>query len=499
MFVFTLTIRVRGIDRNFGLLGDQIRDWSIALRPLNELPLVGPPTHFGGYTIGPAFYWILWVIRVTVGPWFDNLPHAGGIGQAILQSGVDSILLVAVWKRTQSLWIALTTIVLLATAAYDLSLAAVIWNPVVGSTLAKLAIALVLLDWPRRSTVAVAVTAAAAWSAVHAYTGAIFVALGVFVALLIDPFSRSDRKTDRAETLYHRYRSLRHWWHSPLGLSARNGLVIAIVVVLLQLPYAAHQASIRFSDSAMGVVTGSLGQILSGNEPPQFARSLASYVRAFNGIQVAPFQAPWAIWLLMAGVVIFAIRYRHDRTLVTVTLLPQVAALLGYAFFLGDLDNYYYLSLMPGVVLAMVLSATALPRGPQRGRERVGSERGSRVGVGWRPLARIVSVALFVGSLALVPARIRYAAPLHKMPEYGALVDGSRKMAGRAQPMRAIETEFNLPFTGDADYVYQVLGGRIDSESSWIGVIKSDGSVSYQKVSGPREPANQSDVGLPKP
>jgi hypothetical protein len=465
-FVSTLIIRVSGIDRNFGLLGDQIRDWSIALRPLNELPFVGPPTHFGGYTIGPAFYWILWAIRVTVGPWFDNLPHAGGIGQAMLQSGVDTILLVAVWKRTQSIWIALTTIVLLATAAYDLSLAAVIWNPVVGSTLAKLAIALVLLDWPRRSAAAVAVTAAAAWSAVHAYTGAIFVALGVFVALLIDPFARGDG---------------RHRWHSPLGLSARNGLVIAVVMVLLQLPYAAHQASIRFSNSAMGVVTGSLGQILSGTERPQFARSLASYVRAFNGIQVAPFQAPWAIWLLMAGVVIFAITYRRDPTLLTVTLLPQVAALLGYAFFLGDLDNYYYLSLMPGVVLAIVLSATALP------------------GVAWRPLARMVGVALFVGSLALVPARIRYAAPLHKMPEYGALVDGSRKMARRASPMRAIETEFTLPVTADADYVYQVLGGRIDPESSWIGVIKSDGSVSYQRVSGPRAPANPSDIGPVKP
>ena len=98
-FVLTFAIRVRGIERHFWLLEDQIRDWSIALGPLRHLPLVGPPTHVGGYTIGPAFYWILWLIRVTIGPWFQNLPHAGGIGEAILQSAADALLLVAVWRR----------------------------------------------------------------------------------------------------------------------------------------------------------------------------------------------------------------------------------------------------------------------------------------------------------------------------------------------------------------------------------------------------------------
>src|SRR6267378_2987576 len=111
-FVCILVIRVWGISTRFWLLGDQIRDWSIALGSFTELPLVGPPTHVGGYTIGPAFYWILWVLRVLFGPWFDNLPHAGGIGQAALQSAADALLLVAIWRRTRSPWIALATIVI---------------------------------------------------------------------------------------------------------------------------------------------------------------------------------------------------------------------------------------------------------------------------------------------------------------------------------------------------------------------------------------------------
>ena len=151
VFAATLAMRIDGISQHFWLLGDQIRDWAIALRPFSDLPLVGPPTHVGGYTIGPAFYWILWILRVLFGPWFDNLPHAGGIGQAALQSAADALLLVAIWRRTGSPWVALATVVIIATAAFDVSLASLVWNPPMGAALAKLAMAAVLVDWHRRS------------------------------------------------------------------------------------------------------------------------------------------------------------------------------------------------------------------------------------------------------------------------------------------------------------------------------------------------------------
>src|SRR5262245_1003077 len=124
-FALTLTARVWDIDSRFWLLRDQIRDWRIALHPFSELPLVGPATHVGGYTIGPAFYWILWAIRIVFGPWFDNLPHGGGIGQAVIGSTADVLLFLAVWRRTQSAWASVAAITLLSTAALDLSLAAV--------------------------------------------------------------------------------------------------------------------------------------------------------------------------------------------------------------------------------------------------------------------------------------------------------------------------------------------------------------------------------------
>jgi len=440
-FAITLGIRVRDIDRHFWMLGDQIRDWSIALGPLTELPLVGPPTHVHGYTIGPAFYWILWIIRVGVGPWFHNLPHAGGIGQAMLQSAADALLLAAVWRRTGSVWLALATIVFVATAPFDLSVSALVWNPGAGAALAKIATALVLLRWPERSSVGVAATTVVAWCAVQCYTGTIFVAVGVFTALVASPLARRD-------------------W----AIARRNAGIVAIVVLMLQVPYAVHQLSSRFTDSAMGAVTGSVGRIVAGREEPQLAKSWAGYTRSLNFILIYPWQLSWFVWVLIGCGAIVASRFRRDLSLLAVTLLPQLAAIVGYAFYVGDfLDTYYYLALMPAAVLTVTLSATAL-----------------------RPkwLAHTAAIALVAFALAVSPARIRAAATFLRMPEYGPLVDGSREIAQRGRPVRAISTEFTLPATSSTDFIYQILGGRIDRTSTAVGVIKQDGHGVYQEAGG---------------
>jgi hypothetical protein len=437
-FSLTLAIRVRGISSHFWMLTDQIRDWSIALRPFSDLPLVGPPTHVGGYTIGPAFYWMLWGIRVTVGPWFDNLPHAGGIGQAMLQSAADTLLVAAVWYRTRSIWLALAAVVALATAAYDLCLAPLVWNPVAGSTLAKAATALVLLDWPRKSAIAVGVTAAIAWSAVHAYTGAIFVAVGVFAALLADPFMRGNRPT-----------------------AIRNASIIAIVVAILQLPLLAHRLSDRGA-RAMGAVADSLLRVATGEALPEASKSVAGYAAAVNFIQGAPWQLPIA-WVLLVCSALVVVRYRRDPVLLAIVLLPQILAIVGYALFLDDLDHYYYLSLMPAAVLTVLLGLTAFL-----------STR----------LVQIAGIALLVLGLAIAPARIRHAATLHRMPEYGPLVEGSRRIARTGQAVRDIETELSLPKTSNSEFVYEILGGRIDPASPWVATIKANGQVEYRKVEG---------------
>ena len=438
IFGVTFTLRVQGISDHFWLLEDQIRDWSIALSSFSELPLVGSPTHFDGYTIGPAFYWILWAIRITLGPWFQNLPHAGGIGQAMLQSGADALLVVAIWRRTRSPWIALSTGVMVATAAYDLALSALVWNPTMGSVLARVAMALVLLGWHDGSTIRIASTTAVAWSAVHAYTGAIFVAVSVFVAILADPIIR------------------RNWMDVR-----RVGGVVVMTVSLLQTPYMMHRLSEQFIDPAMGGVSDSVGRILSGRAQPAIANSVAGYVDAVHFIAIEPWRVPFVGWMLVVCAGIVAVRYRRDRSLLAMTLLPQGAAIAGYSLFLGDLNHYYYLSLMPAVTLMFVLAATALP--PPR-------------------LVGPIAVTLLVLALATVPGRLSFAATMHQMPQYRLLVDGSRQIKSVGRPVRAIETDFALPRTADPEFLYTVLGGHLDSRSPWTALITTDGRVTYRNV-----------------
>jgi hypothetical protein len=440
VLVAALAIRIQGITTAFWMLRDQTRDWEIVQGSFMSLPLVGPGTHVGGYTIGPAFYWILWGIRVLFGPWFDYLPHSGGIGQAVLGSAVDAILLLAIWRRIGSGWIAATVVTLLVTAGFDLSLAGVIWNPVVGSTLARLAMALVLFDWHRGSPGRVAATAAVAVMSVHAYTGAVYVAVTVFALIVLTPL------------LDRNWTTLR-----------QNASVAFGAALLLQGPYVLHQVKTRFESRAMGAVTGSVMQVMTGRAAPEVAKSVRGYLGAVTFIEMSPWTFAWTgVLLLVCGAVV-AWRYRHDPAIIAITLAPQVLAIPGYALFLATLDHYYYLSLMPSAVLTVVLAITALP---------------------WPRAATAVSIACCVSALAIVPARIRFGLTMNRMPAYHTLVQASRVLVNRHVPMRDIRTEFRLEPTVDPAFLYRLLGGRLDPASRWIAVIDASGRVTYQHLGG---------------
>jgi hypothetical protein len=439
VFVVTLAIRIRGISTHFWLLEDQIRDWGIALRPFSELPLVGPPTHVGGYTIGPAYYWLMWAIRVTIGPWFDNLPHGGGVGQGIVESTADALLVIAMWRRTQSVWFGLAGGVLIATAAYDVALSAIVWTTVIASAFGKIAIALIFLRWDRSALWRVAVIAGIAWCAVHVYTGAIFVTAGVFAALLAGPIGRRD-------------------W----PMLGRRAAVIVAVVVALQIPYMLHQFRTGFQAAAMGAVTGNVRAVLSGQQAPEIGKSIDGFFGAVNFIQVMPWTTPLIPWVLAVTATVLALRYRRDPTIVVLLLVPQISAIAGYAIFLGALDHYYYIPVVPVVVVTMVL-ALALP---------------SRFLVG-----RVIGIALLAGAAALVPSRLRFAATMHRIPQYGMLVRAAREIAHRQERMRAIREDFALPPTCDPVFLYTILGGRIDAAAPWEAVISADGQVTYRQAS----------------
>lgn len=435
LFLFAFAIRVRGIESHFWLLGDQIRDWGIALRPFGELPLVGPPTHVGGYTIGPAYYWIMWAVRVVVGPWFDNLPHAGGYGQAAIESTADALLFVALWRRLQSPWVAAAAVIVIVTSAFDVALSALDWTPPIASALGKAAVALLLVDWHRRGPRAVAVIVALAWCAVQVYTGAVFVTAAVVVALLVDPLVRREWPAVR-----------------------RAAATIAVVVLALQLPYVAHRLLEAGGGPAMGAVTGGVASILTGHARPEVAKSLAGYAGAFAYIEVEPWHTPLPLAALAVCGAIVAVRYRRHPTLLSIALVPQVLAIAGYALFIGTLDHYYYIPVMPAAVLTMAF-ALDVPAHLRAG--------------------RVAGIGLLLAAVAIVPARLAFAATLHRLPEYRVLIQSSRRIAGEHESVRAIRTEFVLPPSTDPEFLYRILGGRIDANASSSARIRSDGTVEY--------------------
>jgi hypothetical protein len=86
---------------------------------------------------------------------------------------------------------------------------------------------------------------------------------------------------------------------------------------------------------------------------------------------------------------------------------------------------------------------------------------------------------MILAAITIVPARLATSAGMRRMPQYGTLVEGSRRMARVAQPLREIRVNFALPPTSSSEFLYTVLGRQIDPASSWVGIIETDGHVSY--------------------
>jgi hypothetical protein len=210
----------------------------------------------------------------------------------------------------------------------------------------------------------------------------------------------------------------------------------------------------------MGAVTGSIGGIVAGRNPLRVEASAAAFTHAVAYIELKPWSVAAVGWILLVCAAVVTVRYRDDPVLLAVTVLPQLAAVAGYALWAGDLQDYYYLSLMPAVVITVLLALTTLVPAPA---------------------ARVAAVAVCLAAILAVPARLRFASTLPRMPEYEILVRASRQIAQRQQPMQSIRAQFALPPTADTEFIFRILGGRIDRRAEWRAQIAPDGRVSYSR------------------
>ena len=434
MFAYLTIVRTWGISDTFWLFGDQIRDWRLALLPFSELPLTGAPSSVGGVGLGPVYYWTLWVCRVAIGPWVNNLPHAGGIGLSVLQSAADCVLLAGIWRKTGSGLMALALTLVVATVPYEMAISATIWNPPLSVVFVKLTLALLLLA-PNRPSIRWAVaTTATGWLAVQAHSTAIFIAapaIGAFV--IVEVTARN--------------------WKGAL----QRAVASIQVVLLLQVPYFLHLFQ-GASGESFGP-TAVIGQVSSTAAAPATMRAVdafAAVASATDFILLRPWYPGWTSVVLVVALVIAAYRCRRDVLLASTSVLPLIAAISGLAFWQSAYDHYWFLTLMPSVVLVL----------------------GSALSV-WPRAIPVVGAALLAAVVVAQPWRLAESQATARLPEYAALVRGSVEIYRYAPEITDIRVEFPLDPTTDRQFLYTILGGRVTRDAPFRASIAATGAVTF--------------------
>ncbi len=428
-FCYVLLIRTHDIADTFLMLGEQTRDWAIALGGVTELPLTGAPSTAGGRGFGPVYYWLLWLGRHLVGPFADFLPHAGGITVALLQSIADTWLLLVLWRRVGP-FLALAMCLVIASAPFDIAISSVIWNPPVAAALIKMATAMALSlgDTPPRWKIAV--TAMLAWCAVQAHLSAVFVAAPILVALVVQP-------------------SMKTQWRESAQLAA----VVAAVVLVLQIPY--FIAIARDPAAPIGPTTAISN--LTNVEAFRLDRSYGSVVNGTGELLVRQFDA-WRFQIpTLVAAIIVGVRWRRDVVLLAASIGGIAAATILFATWTRGYDSYWFLTLTTAMVLTYGFAIAAIP---------------SRMAV------QAVGGVLLAAIVFMQPSRIDQSKVFFKYPPYRTMRIASYELAARAPVLRDIRVNFEGAHpTMDKYFIYRILGGRIDPSAPQQAYVNGDGSV----------------------
>jgi hypothetical protein len=420
LFIYVVAMRTYDIATTFLMLGEQTRDWTIALGGITGLPLTGAPSTAGGRGLGPVYYWLLWIGRVTIGPFMDNLPHAGGVFVALLQSIADVWLFVALSRRIP--WtLALAVCVLIASAPFDIALSSLIWNPPVAAAMIKMATAMALSLTPASPLWQVAVTAAFAWSAVQCHLSGIFVAAPLLAALA---------------------------WTRRL----KGAVTIAITVAVLQLPFL---LALALDPSGPAGPTTAIASITN----PQAFRPLLAFgsVTGITANLVYPLYDTFEYAIPVAAAALITVfAYRKDVVVIAVTAGAIVMATALFTTSTRAYDGYWFITLTTALTLSFGMAIAAIP---------------SKTAVTW------IGVVLLVFVAWRQPSRIDESKKYFKYPQYGTMVRASEDLIRKAPSVRDIRLTFEVHPTMDRFFIYRILGGEIAPAAMNTAVFNADGSV----------------------
>ena len=404
------------------MLGEQTRDWTIALGSITDLPLTGAPSTAGGRGLGPVYYWLLWIGRFTIGAFMDNLPHAGGVFVALLQSIGDAWLFIALSRRMH--WaLALAMSLLIASAPFDIAISSLIWNPPVAAAMIKMATAMALSLSAESPVWEVGAAAALAWFGVQSHLSGIFVAAPLLAALA---FTRR----------------------------LKGVAIVAGVLIALQIPFLIS----LLRDSGPAGPTSAIAGITN----PQAFRPLFAYggVTGITGNLLIHLydNYEYTIPTLIAGVIVAYI-YRKDLIVIAVSAGGIVMATLLFLTSTRAYDGYWFVTLTTAMTLTFGFAIAAIP---------------SKNAVKWIGAVLLALIAW------RQPSRIEDSVRYFKYPQYGTMVKASRELIMKAPVVRDIKLTFEVHPTMDRFFIYRILGGEIAATAINTAVFNSDGTVTLQ-------------------
>ncbi len=331
-------------------------------------------------------------------------------------------------------------VLLIATSPLEAAISASVWNPQVAIAFTKITIALVLTDEGDRSRLRHLLTVACAWFAIQAHSSA-WPAVLPAIAWLV----------------------LRHLPQRRFAAAAWAAFQTVAVISVLQVPFVLHRmiyGAARGGGPARAL--GAMQGLLEGNLLSKLAASALALGRFLTVILFDPWPPFWmpAAFLLAAAVLVWR-ETRGGFEWLVMTVIPLVLAVVLYAPMRDRLD-YWYVALAPATA---VMLGRALTRSIARPR--------------WRAVA---GCAALCGLFLAQGCRYHQSRLLGRVPQYEALVKGSRQMIRADIAPRSISASFRLPPTTDADFLFKVMGGRLDPASKVDAEIQPGGGVLYRRI-----------------
>ena len=422
LFVYSLCFRLYGVDDNFWLMGDQIRDWNVVAGSFAELPLHGTPRVDGGFCYGPIFYWVLWLFRHGLASFFGNLPHIAAYGFAVLHAAAEVCLFKAMLARGVRLPTALVVSLALLSSAGEACLFSTLWNPNLAIIFAMTSLACLVARWPRRSIAGLVITVSCAVLAVHAHMPALFMALPTALAAFVEHAERCS-------------------WPERWRALAAGALAMAVA----HLPLAVHMGSESGGAAKPSILATALADPSVMLAKFRGRASITFLFDSFHELLVMPLgtTAQFAVCLMLAALAwLWRCGWRDPLTMAVLGTFGLTW--VGWGLWTGIYVQYWLVAVQChfALLFGFGLARFIFPK-----------------------FEHFAGGALLALLLFTQPARWESRQVMDRFPTYGVLVRSAPGLV-KAVPQAGSVSGCNGTYQEQAELLYRLAGGQIDRQSS---------------------------------